>query len=108
MLRGRPEPGDPIVRPMYLSRYVSWEHEVGHHDALADIYVLGLILASVALDQNLGDRGALEHFVQSRSHLAAFGSRLHPVVARAIMRMTEVDRHLRAQDLRSLIVTLRS
>lgn len=102
------DPGDPIVRPMYLSRYVSWEHEIGHHDPLTDVYVLGLVLASVALDQNLGERSALEHFVQNRSGLAAFGGRLHPVVARAILRMTEVDRHLRVQDLRSLIVTLRN
>ncbi len=103
------DPGDPIQRPMFLSRYVSWEHEVGHHDALTDIYVLGLVLASVALDQSLAGRDALARFVESRPRLSTSGvSRLHPVVARAIVRMTETDRHARAQDLRSLIATLRS
>ena len=37
-----------IVRPVYLSGYVSWEHAMGHHDPLTDIFSLGLILASLA------------------------------------------------------------
>lgn len=101
------EPGEPIERPSYLTRYLSWEHEVGHQDPLTDIFVLGLILASVALDQNLGGRDALEEFVRHRAHLAQLNSRLHPVIARAIVRMTELDRRKRAQDLRGLIAALR-
>ncbi len=102
------EAGDPITRPMFLSRYVSWEHEVGHHDPLTDIYVLGLVLASVALDQNLGDRDALARFVEARKRASGLGPRLHPVVARTIVRMTEIERGARAQDLRSLLETLRN
>ncbi len=49
------KPGDAIDRPMYLPGYVSWEHRLGHHDALSDIYVLGLLLASVACGVDLGD-----------------------------------------------------
>jgi hypothetical protein len=102
------EAGTKLERPCFMTRYVSWEHEVGHHDPLTDIYVLGLVMASVALDQNLGDAEALAAFVQSRSNLSARNARLHPVVARAIVRMTEVDRHKRVQDLRALVTTLRN
>jgi len=27
-------PGDEIVRPVYLPGYRTWEHRIGHHDAL--------------------------------------------------------------------------
>lgn len=102
------EPGEKIDRPMFVARYVSWEHEVGHHDALTDVYVLGLVLASVALDQNLGEVETLCAFSLSRAQALSANGRLHPVLVRAIVRMTEPDRTRRAQDLRALIGTLRS
>lgn len=102
------EPDTKLERPVFVTRYVSWEHEVGHHDPLTDIYVLGLILASVALDQNLGEAEALSNFSAQRANLLAANQRLHPVLARAIVRMTELDRSKRVQDLRALIITLRN
>jgi hypothetical protein len=102
------EPGTTLERPVYVTRYLSWEHEVGHHDPLTDIYVLGLTLASVALDQNLGDAEALSSFSTQRANLVEANERLHPVIARAIVRMTELDRGKRVQDLRALIATLKS
>ncbi len=102
------EAGEKLERPSFVTRYVSWEHEAGHHDPLTDIYVLGLIMASVALDQNLGEADALGRFVDSRLNLAAWNQRLHPVVARAIVRMTELDRRRRVQDLRGVILTLKN
>jgi hypothetical protein len=102
------EPGEKLERPSFMTRYVSWEHEVGHHDPLTDIYVLGLVLASVALDQNLGEVSALANFSKQRANLLAANRRLHPVLVRAIVRMTELERHRRAQDLRALLLTLRN
>jgi hypothetical protein len=102
------EPETKLERPVFVTRYVSWEHEVGHHDPLTDIYVLGLILASVALDQNLGETEALSNFSAQRANLLAANQRLHPVLARAIVRMTELDRSKRVQDLRALVTTLRN
>ncbi len=102
------EPGSKLERPSFMTRYLSWEHEVGHHDPLTDIYVLGLVMASIALDQNLGESEGLAAFVESRNNLAARNERLHPVVARAIVRMTEVERHKRVQDLRGLVTTLKN
>jgi predicted DNA-binding WGR domain protein len=97
-----------IERPVYLPGYVSWEHQVGHHDALTDIYVLGLVLASVACGLDLTDPGHLEAFVSRRRNLFALTPQLNPVVAKNILRMTELNRHRRAQDLATIIRSLES
>jgi hypothetical protein len=100
------ELGSQLVRPVYLPGYVSWEHEVEHHDPVTDIFVLGLVLASLAIDLDLADRDHLARFVEARRDLLRLNPRIHPVVARAIEQMTELDRRRRPQDLRSLIETL--
>jgi hypothetical protein len=97
----------PSERPVFLPRYVTWEHVVGHHDPLTDVFALGMIAASVALDANLGDPDELARFVAHRRSLTALNPRLHPVVARVIADMTELDRRDRSQDLPSLIASLR-
>ncbi|HKU38094.1 MAG TPA: AAA domain-containing protein [Polyangiales bacterium] len=98
--------GSAIARPVYLAGYVSWEHEVDHHDALTDVFVLGLILGSVATDLDLADEAQLETFLRVRRDIRAQNDRVHPVLARVVMRMTELNRHARAQDLASLILAL--
>ena len=50
-------------RPVFLPRYVTWEHVMGQHDPLTDIFSLGMIAASVALDADLGDAEELRRFV---------------------------------------------
>jgi AAA domain/Protein of unknown function (DUF4011) len=98
----------PSERPVYLPRYVAWEHVVGHHDPLTDIFSLGIVAASVALDADLGEPEQLERFVEHRRDLVKLNPRLHPVVARVIAGMTEIDRRERSQDLPSLLAVLRS
>lgn len=100
------KPGERVERPVFMPRYLTWEQEVGHHDALTDIFILGLIIASVALDTSLGEKESLEGFAAQRHALPSLNGRLHPVIVRAIVRMTEVNRHKRVQDLRTLIETL--
>lgn len=95
--------GHEIVRPVYRPGYVSWEHDVGHHDELTDIFSLGLILASVACGLNFADSGDLEAFVVHRDNLFGLNARLNPVLASVITQMTALNRHRRAQDLASLI-----
>jgi predicted DNA-binding WGR domain protein len=100
------QPGAAIERPVYLPGYVSWEHRIGHHDALTDIYVLGLLLASVACGLDLGDPAQLDAFVARRGNLFLLNQQLNPVVAKNITRMTELDRHRRSQDLASVVRSL--
>ena len=98
--------GAEIVRPVYLPGYVAWEHALGHHDPLTDVFSLGLILASLGCGLDLSEPETLARFVASRGNLFALNPALHPVLAQAIFRMTELDRHRRVQDLRALLRSL--
>ena len=93
------KPGDAITRPVYLPGYVAWEHVVGHHDELTDIFSLGLLLSSFACGLDLSDDGDLERFVAARGNLFLLNAGLHPVIAKLAMRMTALKRRRRAQDL---------
>jgi hypothetical protein len=95
-----------VTRPVYLPGYVSWEHHLGHHDPLTDIFSLGMILASLTCGLDLADPEDLKTFVSHRRNLFALKADLHPVLAQAIPRMTELDRHRRVQDLRTLLHNL--
>jgi hypothetical protein len=95
-----------VTRPVYLPGYVTWEHQIGHHDPLTDIFSLGMILASLACGLDLADPEQLKDFVARRRNLFALNAGLHPAVAQAIARMTEIDRHRRVQDLRTLLYNL--
>ena len=37
----------PLTRPVYLPGYLPWEIELGQHDPLSDIFVLGLVLGLI-------------------------------------------------------------
>jgi DNA polymerase III delta prime subunit len=95
-----------ITRPVYLPGYVAWEHQLGHHDPLTDVFSLGMILASLACELDLTEPEALRSFVACRRNLFRLKPDLHPVLAQAIVRMTELDRHRRVQDLRALLHSL--
>jgi hypothetical protein len=93
---------EPIERPAYLPGYVAWEHRVGHHDPLTDVHSVGLLIASLACGLDFRDPRDLERFVAHRENLFALAPELHPVLAKAIVRMTELSRHRRPQDLRAV------
>ena len=95
-----------ITKPVYLPDYRCWEHAVKHHDALTDIFSLGLLLASVACGLDFTDVTELETFVVNRSNLFAINRRLNPVLASVIVQMTELNRHKRSPDLPQLISRL--
>ena len=98
--------GEPFEQPVYLPGYVGWEHELGHHDPLTDVFVLGMLFASMACGLDLNDPQDLLAFVQCRRNLFELNPNLHPVLAKAIARMTELDRHRRPQDLSAVLGTL--
>jgi superfamily I DNA and/or RNA helicase/predicted DNA-binding WGR domain protein len=100
---GVAEDAESIKKPVYIPHYKTWEHAVGHHDELTDIFSLGMILASFACGLDFTDAGDLELFADHRNNLFGLNSRLNPVVATVIVELTELNRHRRAQDLRSII-----
>lgn len=97
-----------ITKPVYLLNYKSWEHSIGHHDELTDIFSLGMLLASVACALDFTHLEELELFTSNRTHLFAVRPRLNPVVASVIVQMTELNRHKRAPDLAQMISRLQN
>ncbi|MFK8001632.1 MAG: AAA domain-containing protein [Polyangiales bacterium] len=96
----------PPDHALYAPDYISWEDLVGHQDALTDVFSLGMLLASLALGLDFTEIVELEQFVTHRHQLTKLSSALHPVIAKAIVRMTELDRRDRSQDLRGIIERL--
>lgn len=95
-----------ITMPVYLPGYRAWEHAIGHHDELTDIFSLGLLLASLACGLDFNDPDELEVFTRNRTNLFGVNRRLNPVLASVIVQMTELNRHKRAPDLGQMISRL--
>lgn len=97
------EAGQVPDRPLFYPNYGSWERAIGHHDALTDVFHLGLVIASLATGLDLRDRGDLAKLVGHRTNLLRLNARLHPAIARIVADMTEPTRAARAADLATLI-----
>lgn len=102
------EPHALIVRPAFVVGYGSWEQRIGHHDPVTDIFLLGQLLASLTCGLDFTKREDLEAFAESRDNLFRLNARIHPVLAKVIGQMTELDRHRRAQDLAQIVAVLRN
>jgi predicted DNA-binding WGR domain protein/DNA polymerase III delta prime subunit len=89
----------PMTSPAYLLGYRCFEELQGHHDALTDIFCLGLILGSMALSLDLYDEDDLQTFVEYRTNPVYYNNRIHPTISSLITEMTELDRHKRCSDL---------
>jgi hypothetical protein len=97
--------GAEILQPVYCLDYTTWEMAAGHHDALADIFALGMLMASLAARLDFTVREELQRFIAVRRNVQRLNTRIHPVVARLISHMTELRRASRAQDLTAIIDT---
>jgi hypothetical protein len=97
---------DAVTAPVLVPGWQSWEHVIGHHDPLTDIFSLGQLLIGLGCGLDLSRPEDLSRLVAARGNLYALGSGLHPVVASVAGRMAEPDRHRRAQDLHSVIEQL--
>jgi predicted DNA-binding WGR domain protein len=95
-----------LTKPVYLPGYRCWEHVIGHHDELTDIFSLGQLLASMACGLDFTDASELELLSVNRTNLFSINPRLNPVLASTIVQMTELNRHKRAQDLGQMISRL--
>ncbi len=95
--------GEPPGRPLYYPNYASWERAVGQHDALTDVFHLGLLIGSLATRLDFHEPADFASFLQHRTNVVRLNPRLHPVLARVIADMTELRRADRAADLSGLI-----
>lgn len=87
------------VKPAYLPDLGCWEHHIGHHDELTDIFAFGLILASLATGLDLTDPDDIARFSALRTNLFLVHGSLHPVIAALIVEASALNRHERATDL---------
>jgi hypothetical protein len=100
------ERGQLPNKPLYYLDYTSWEMAVGVHDAVADIFALGMIMGSLATRLDFRDRKQLERFLSVRRNVHAANERIHPVISRVIKDMTALKRRNRAGDLGAIIELL--
>ncbi len=95
-----------VLRPVYVNGYQSWEHLLGHHDPITDVFCLGQLLASLACGLDFRSIDDVRKFALHRSNLFSFSPKLHPVVAQVIFQATHLQRDRRPQDLQSVLRTL--
>ncbi|TDO62685.1 AAA domain-containing protein [Kribbella sp. VKM Ac-2571] len=102
-----PEPvPDAITAPTLVAGWQSWEHVVGHHDQLTDIFSLGQLLLALGCGLDLSRTSDVASLIDARGNLYRLDPELHPVIVSVAAQMVEPDRHRRAQDLHSLIEQL--
>lgn len=107
-LQVQEDPQQPINHPVFLTDLHSWEHRLGHHDEITDIFQLGQLLACLACGLDFADVNDLKSFAAHRRNLFQLNGRLNPVLANLIVEMTELNRHERATDVGSLARRLES
>jgi superfamily I DNA and/or RNA helicase len=97
-----------ITKPVFLTGYISYEFLIDHHDALTDVFILGLIMGSVStgLDLNLEDE--LNRFVRYRKGLVHIKPSIHPAIANLVIEMTELDPKKRIKDLNEVLEKLKN
>ena len=91
-----------IKNPVYVTRLRNWESELGHHDEITDVFLLGMVMASLACGFDPSEFDDVERFSLNRQNLFAIAPRLHPVIASIILEATELNRHERATDVAEL------
>ena len=99
---------EAISKPMYLKNYDCFEFAFNHHDPISDIYVLGMIMASQALNLDFTDVDDLNEFVSNRKSMVFINSKIHPAIANIILGMTQLDRKNRWKDLNEIIEKLKN
>lgn len=100
--------GQEIKKPVYLIGFTSYEFLIDHHDALTDIFVLGLIIGSLSTGLDLNKEEDLNTFVNNRKALVFIKPLIHPAIANLIKEMTELDRKKRIKDLYEVIEKLKN
>ncbi|HJY75869.1 MAG TPA: WGR domain-containing protein [Burkholderiales bacterium] len=97
---------ESLTAPVYIAGYEVWEECLDHHDALTDVFACGQLLASLACGLDFTDVDELGRFAAHRENLFAVNPRLHPVISRVIVEMTQLNRHQRAPSLAAVIQRL--
>ncbi|MEM6884645.1 MAG: AAA domain-containing protein [Verrucomicrobiota bacterium] len=94
--------------PQDMADYQSWEHSKDLHDELTDIFMLGLVMMSVATGINLTLEEDYKLYCEYRNDLFHLNRKINPVLASLIAGMTALDRGERMSDLPVIIYRLKN
>lgn len=90
------------IKPIYEKDYTCYELKLNHHDPLTDIYLLGMIMASIAFRFDFTDEDDLKKFVNYRKSMVFLNPKINPSIAHIIYGMTEINRNKRWKDLHEI------
>lgn len=102
-----PDEEIPPLQPVFLTGYLTWEHQLGHHDPLTDIFSAGLIFASLLCGLDLNEPADVECFTRAHHALNTLTPALSPALAHLVRALTELSRQRRIRDLQGVISTLK-
>lgn len=93
--------------PVFLPGYTCWEIEFGHHDQSGDIFMAGLLLASLSLNLDFTNENDLRLFVENRDQIPVLNKNIHPAIANLLVEMTQPDRRKRTREISEAIERLK-
>lgn len=96
------------IKPVCEADYGCFELRLNHHDPLTDIYILGMLMASIALHFDFTNQDDLTQFVELRNSMVFINPTISPAIANIILGMTELDRGKRWKDLNEIIEKLKN
>ncbi len=95
-------------RAVYVKDYSCFELKFDHHDPLTDIFILGMMLASIALQFDFTEIEEVKKFVEYRKKRYFLNTKINPAIANIILGMTELNRDIRWKDLNEIIEKLKN
>lgn len=95
-------------RAVYVKDYSCFELKFDHHDPLTDIFILGMMLASIALQFDFTEIEEVNKFVEYRKKMYFLNTKINPAIANIILGMTELNRDSRWKDLNEIIEKLKN
>jgi len=98
----------PVEHPVHVGSLHSWEEALGHHDSLVDIAILGQLMLALVTGLDPYEADDIEALALARDRLSVSAPQLHPVVARLLREMTDLDRVRRSPDLAEVLMRLDS
>ncbi|MCH2206070.1 MAG: DUF4011 domain-containing protein [Lentisphaerales bacterium] len=97
-----------IKSPVYIGDYKCWDYEMGHYDAMTDVFQLGQVLASIAYNLDFSRQEDLKVFVGNRNNLYFLNRELHPTIHAVIFEMTGIYIEDRTKNLDEVISKLKN
>ena len=98
----------PVKNPAYVMHYKAWDYEMGTYDPLTEVFLLGMLMASLAYGLDFRDKDELLRFVENRERLYFLNKELDPTIHHVIREMTPIYREDRIPNLEEVVAKLKN